>query len=898
MQTEQLYRVSYGHNQYSISGGTDVCVSGAVLAATATLMGETETDITFTMKQNDREVNGIQVGTAVDFDVVAPGASYIRLVVDDIAFEAYPVINNSASFSRIISSVRSGTRKVQIQSFSSENGWYGISAAKQLTVTGEENLTPPRFAEEKLALVKGNDLDFSWIGAENAQYYTVYVYDPDGIRVYPDWRNMADETENAALSRQISGAVFHSTGDYSVQVVATGVGYCSATGVITLSVFDSLDEIEISISGNSTEVGIGKEIDIDIKSCFNLDHYNVTVSSSDPQNTNINGLKVSFKQAGIYNLIALLSDGEEEYTSNTLTIYVEERSITGFNEGGHDHYSYYYTGSKIMFTATSNFQDKTVKLYMDDNVYVKNADVDPKNGIVTASVVLDSAGAHEYYFAYVDDGNLISTRKHPVYTLNKENVNCSYYPNKATVFTDVLTEDKKTISTDEMVNMIGTYGEYAFVKYNTFTGYLLFEDLIQSQEILDQGGILETNTDLPEGYIYKGQEFNIRVKTVAEITSTNAALFYSDNYDDYLNRKGYLVNYPMKKNDGNEYTAKLKLADSGYYWVRIIPAIGTDLINSTEIISLIMAEESYSGQEEYRPTYETLYVFSDAGFNNGENISYKTSLTIKTKIGTDLCRIKYSDESGTTNYGYIWNGTVAVPQKRGYIIVAASITDDKNIFHGNDTIANNAISKIEDIFADAGITVVYEKKGFVSNDIQSFENALRNNTDYSTISYIYLFGHGNERDDDPALEGIVLENKLAWGYCDILEKLNNYCQGDTVIINDACLSGQLIDWASGRKTYIDDAGITHTPSLDSSRFAIITSTRNNEKGKMTNYGDPQFTKQMWERYLPDDGGIRLSDFDNDGTITMNEIFTTNQSVTYQGYTYHPQFWGVNISMKN
>ena len=54
----------------------------------------------------------VDTGTKVDFTVITKNADQVQLLVDDIAYNIYDVVNNQITFTRAFS--KGGTRKVAI----------------------------------------------------------------------------------------------------------------------------------------------------------------------------------------------------------------------------------------------------------------------------------------------------------------------------------------------------------------------------------------------------------------------------------------------------------------------------------------------------------------------------------------------------------------------------------------------------------------------------------------------------------------------------------------------------------------------------------------------------------------------------------------------------------------
>ena len=234
------YSVQYSIASYSVNAASHTYKTGSYIEAEASLPSESDSTITFTMKQNGTAVTSIQAGTTVDFAVTAPNAAYIRLVVDGIPYEEHEVVNGTAEFSRLIASARGGIRTIQMQAYSANDGWMGISEAQTLTVSFIDKLNAPTLSFTD-SIMKGADLDVSWSSVNHAEKYTVYVFGSDSIQYYPGF-NQTEEAATTALNFTVPANAFCSVGKYSIQVVATAEGYDSATGTREVTVVGSTDE--------------------------------------------------------------------------------------------------------------------------------------------------------------------------------------------------------------------------------------------------------------------------------------------------------------------------------------------------------------------------------------------------------------------------------------------------------------------------------------------------------------------------------------------------------------------------------------------------------------------------------------------------------------------------------
>ena len=241
LDTDKDYIVTYSHNDYAFDTTSTNPVGSVV---TGTLNGEDNgIDISFTMTQNGQEVSTIVVGTTVDFVISAPGASYVRLVVDGTPYEEIKVgMHGYCSFSHVFS--KGGARVISFQSMKTDDYLYSaVCDPKPLNVTAIdgsfdiETLSIPEIDDINDLLV-GNDFAISWKNAVNADGYHVYLYTNKTLL----WDDITTETAITVPGVDIEGY-------YTIVVVAYGYGYnqseCGKD--ITIYALDSDDEKTINV---------------------------------------------------------------------------------------------------------------------------------------------------------------------------------------------------------------------------------------------------------------------------------------------------------------------------------------------------------------------------------------------------------------------------------------------------------------------------------------------------------------------------------------------------------------------------------------------------------------------------------------------------------------------------
>jgi len=204
---------TFSPDRIEMSADTGSQVEDAV-ASIAAEEGET---VSFTVN-----TPSIVVGTEAHFTVFTSDYECVRLIVDGVAYEKYPVFNGSCEVYRIFT--KAGDRSVQFQGCTNDV-WYTISEAQTLEVTSYGTLATPAFSIPGKHTL-GTDLQIEWTAVENAEEYTVYLHHNGNSRVIDTVK------ADAELGCKIDSICFPEAGQYSVEVIATGYGYsqksCSA----------------------------------------------------------------------------------------------------------------------------------------------------------------------------------------------------------------------------------------------------------------------------------------------------------------------------------------------------------------------------------------------------------------------------------------------------------------------------------------------------------------------------------------------------------------------------------------------------------------------------------------------------------------------------------------------
>lgn len=221
-----IYTVSPARKEITLTEDTDLNnIQATILSDT-----EEELDISFTMKQNGRNVTETNTGEAVLFTVTAPEADYVRLVVDGIPYETTPMPANGRAAEIYRTFNKAGVnRAIQFQA-GNGNGWGTLSETKYLTVKAAENLQKATFITEKDAVFDITDnVTIAWQPVPHATGYAIDVY-YEGVHWWEPEELITDEFI------QIPQNVIQTTGNYSIDVIAVGPGYSQSTSGLCFTV--------------------------------------------------------------------------------------------------------------------------------------------------------------------------------------------------------------------------------------------------------------------------------------------------------------------------------------------------------------------------------------------------------------------------------------------------------------------------------------------------------------------------------------------------------------------------------------------------------------------------------------------------------------------------------------
>lgn len=370
------YIASYWHSDYTFDT-TSTNPGGA--AVIGTLCGEDNgVNISFTMSQNGQEVSSTVVGTAVDFAIDAPGASYVRLVVDGTAYEEYMLDNDGQGlFSRVFS--QAGARQVAFQVIKQGEYEYGTAcSAKPLTVTGSDGSTevatlPAATISAIADQIVGEDFDISWSQVENADKYHVYLYSGNFL--------MWDKEVLGEINTAVTVPSIDFDGTYTVVIMASGYGYNQSEASATVKVnktgealvIANANDIKSSVLGGSAFVEVNSVHPDLYKKLIITDPDNITTESDATQASQI---YIDYHKTGTYYIRAIASndinfnDSTALYTTDVVSIAVDTNPRIDYvtHDGKKGTYGLHYDTEDMPITVRNTFVADSVAVYEGDTL--------------------------------------------------------------------------------------------------------------------------------------------------------------------------------------------------------------------------------------------------------------------------------------------------------------------------------------------------------------------------------------------------------------------------------------------------------------------------------------------------------------------------------------------------
>ena len=440
---DAVYTVTYDQNLLKVMPVSEtVTVSGNVsLTAMAQLLqGDASDEVSFVM-----DASSIIVGNAATFTITVPeDVVKARLIVDGIPYDVIYPQNGTCEYTRVFTSA--GERSIAFQ-IARDGEWTAMSAAQTLSIKSNGKLDAPVYADIA-SHYTGEALTVDWQDIAHAQAYVVWLY--RGGTVVGEFE---PGTESFV---QIPGTYFASVGQYSVSVMATGVGYSQSgtDDLFDVVLRDYRFDMTSPVKGN--EFVIGDTIWVNItQSGGGYMAVEVTEPSGRvtwyPEDENgvvpiaaeTITIPVPVTQSGVYSVTPYLYSVDEittgiapVLTGKTVEVMVNGPAIRGIYPGGGS-YTWVYANEAQSVRVTTNNAADDVEIY-EDKVCLGTASMDSENNFVrTFNVSLAGGmekGEHTITATAVDSANSASANKLYTYYVVEPVANgANVYPQAETV---------------------------------------------------------------------------------------------------------------------------------------------------------------------------------------------------------------------------------------------------------------------------------------------------------------------------------------------------------------------------------------------------------------------------------------------------------------------------------
>ena len=369
----------------------------------------------------------VDTGTKVNFTVITKNADQVQLLVDDIAYNKYDVVDNQVTFTRAFS--QGGTRKITIMPIRmGENGL--VSDAKYLTVNSNGTLDKPSFSIAP-------DNDYVGVAAtitipkvNNADTYTIRVYAPNSSLIVDALQ--VSESELASNNRKITidAGTLLFEGVYSVNIIASGEGYSQSEDGNIFTRNARNYSISFSAPNDGSEYVSGDTIYATINQTGGGYASIKVVSPSGgeiwyPASDNHTTAETSFtayipvEESGTYSIygyvFALNLPASQNVVQKEVQITVKakgpEISRINIAEYGKTYTWIYQAADTNLYVTTNSAVERvTIKDSLSENaVSTSNYSLDGWNRLFTVKIPNNSAGSHSILITAIDEDTNKST---------------------------------------------------------------------------------------------------------------------------------------------------------------------------------------------------------------------------------------------------------------------------------------------------------------------------------------------------------------------------------------------------------------------------------------------------------------------------------------------------------
>ena len=937
LQTDEEYTISYSSLEYRVSGNGRSVVLGSYLRGIATLINSGENgNLSFTMRQNDRELqngDGVKVGTEVLFQVNAPDAETVRLIVDDIGYEEYKL---PGTIKRAFNLSKKKARKIQFQiRKKGEYEFTDMTPAQFLYVSCDDGLKKAKINEiSPYCLQDQAPLSVSWIPVEHAIGYNIYFY-YDGVRYFPQDAGAVSAFSSESEFSYIDEDHPLFAGDkWTVEIVAIGEeGWNSSTSTSNMfTILSTRKEAEIISPSENYEAEVDENVFIGIEegnsdSDNTLEVYEngVLVSESALIRSN-NGYYLKIKAPGNY-LIRLLRDNQ----------MLDERHFTAKDPGVVTFYEHgiqpYYTyaseleGTKLDFHVVFNFVPEKVVLCKDgaeiEDSTIINTD---RNWEFTFEEVLRLSGPDidsgygKYLYsvnAYYGDGgdqDKVQTNEFTVYCISTTDLT-GEYRYVSTQYTEIYYRPDENYPKGQLGNktmvkvMDYCYGDLIEVdwcgmrvftrldhlsRYNAGTDGVL--SIVSSLDNEDQVIILDEDNK-HEGYfdIQTTEQIDSITMFITRISSDH---FLAEHPIDFLEENSLLgATYTIDK--PFFFHLDYLIDCPGMYRFSIfVHDTEKDIWSLHEeqryadFYTCIYSANSLTNRTRYLKREESFELYSSpcilANNEKTATVMWNTELTVEGIVDEDLCYVSFVDDEGK-KYGFIRTAELSeemnsISVKRAIVFVSQNIITGEGGKFTNKGLA--AYSRMRGLFNSMGCELTPSKGNGERSDLEKQIEYLWETTDFNDLSYIYIMAHGGAKKENIHESDHTFNTIPSYNYTAFASDIK-LIKGHVYVIMESCFSGMLME-------DIKDDPECQKEIMETNRYTFFASASSTEETPWTSLStintlEPPIFTQQFIKYISQNRMLTASALK--GLMPTNEIpynsFTS--TTTIDGKTDEPFF---------